>query len=50
VKTTDDSLRQHAAAHPALKMLDGYQWLLLLSAHTERHTLQIEEAKAALKQ
>jgi hypothetical protein len=28
------------------KLLDGYQWLLLLSAHTERHTAQIAEVKA----
>jgi len=27
-------------------MLDAYQWILLLSGHTERHTLQILEVKA----
>jgi hypothetical protein len=26
--------------------MDAYQWLLLLAAHTERHTAQIEEIKA----
>ena len=26
--------------------MDGYQWLLLLSAHSGRHTEQIEEVKA----
>ncbi|MBK5291763.1 MAG: DinB family protein [Acidobacteriia bacterium] len=44
--STQDDLRAHSAPHPALKELDGYQWLLLLSGHTERHTLQILEVKA----
>ena len=30
----------------AFGTLDGYQWLLLLSTHSERHTAQIEEVKA----
>jgi hypothetical protein len=46
VQTTQDDLRGHAGTHPALKALDGYQWLLLLSAHCARHTEQIEEVKA----
>lgn len=45
-QTTQDDLRGHAAPHPLLKALDGYQWLLLLSAHCERHTAQIAEVKA----
>ena len=47
VKTTTDDLRGHAGPHPAFKMLDGYQWLLLLSGHAARHTAQIEEVKTA---
>lgn len=47
VKTTADDMRAHAAPHPVLKTLDAYQWLLLLSAHTARHTAQIEEVKAS---
>ena len=47
VKTTADDMRAHAAPHPVLKTLDGYQWLLLLSAHTARHTTQIEEVKTS---
>lgn len=43
---TNDPLRSHFLDHPALKLLDGYQWLLLLSAHSERHTKQILEVKA----
>ena len=46
VQNTQDDLRGHAAAHPLLKALDGYQWLLLLSAHCARHTAQIAEVKA----
>jgi uncharacterized damage-inducible protein DinB len=46
VQNTQDDLRSHFGDHPLLKTLDGYQWLLLLSAHSHRHTLQIEEVKA----
>ncbi len=46
VKTTNDDLRDHFFDHPALGTLDGYQWLLLVSAHSARHTAQIEEVKA----
>ena len=47
VRTTKDDLRGHAMAHPALQSIDGYQWVLLLAAHSARHTAQIEEVKAA---
>ncbi len=46
VRTTQDDLRGHTAPHPVLKTLDAYQWILLLSAHSERHTKQIEEVKS----
>jgi len=46
IETTQDDLRDHFLPHPAFGPLDGYQWLLLMSAHTERHTLQILEVKA----
>lgn len=45
VEKTDDDLRDHFMRHPAAGMLDGYQWLLLMSGHTERHVAQIEEVK-----
>jgi hypothetical protein len=32
--------------HPMLKTIDAYQVMLLLSAHCERHTAQIDEVKA----
>ena len=48
VKTTKDDLRDHIFDHPApaIGALDGYQWLLLISGHTRRHTAQILEVKA----
>ena len=40
------SLRAHVIAHPAFGPLDGYQWILAVAAHSERHTKQIMEVKA----
>lgn len=45
-RTTQDDLRHHAGPHPTLGLMDGYQWLLFLAAHTERHVLQIRELQA----
>ena len=45
VKETKDDLRNHFAESP-FGLVDTYQLLLFLSAHTKRHTLQIEELKA----
>lgn len=38
-------LRQHVVEQPALGPLDGYQWILFVAAHTERHTRQIVGVK-----
>jgi DinB superfamily len=46
VRTTEDDLRDHFFPHPLIGTLDAYQWILLISAHSERHTKQIEEVKA----
>lgn len=46
VKTTQDDLRDHFGPHPMLGTMDAYQWILLISAHSARHTKQIEEVKA----
>jgi len=48
IKTTQENLRDHMFDHPvpAIGTLDGYQWVLLISGHTRRHTLQILEVKA----
>lgn len=45
LKNTPD-LRQHAMAGKAGIPWDGYEWILLIAAHSERHTKQIEEVKA----
>jgi hypothetical protein len=45
LKDTKD-LRDHAIDSPLGKKLDAYQWVLFISAHTERHTKQILEVKA----
>lgn len=39
-------LRGHVIDHPVLGPLDGYQWVLTVAAHSERHTRQILEVKA----
>ena len=46
VRTEPPYLRGRAFPHPIFGPLDGFQWLLVLGAHTKRHTLQIEEIKA----
>jgi uncharacterized damage-inducible protein DinB len=46
VRGTQDDLRGHFFDHPVLKTMDGYQWILLLSAHSQRHTAQLNEVKA----
>ncbi len=45
VKTSDADFRAHTAPHPVFKELDAYQWLLLVSGHSGRHTQQILELK-----
>jgi hypothetical protein len=39
-------LRAHAIESPLGKPLDGYEWILFIAAHSERHTKQIAEVKA----
>jgi hypothetical protein len=38
-------LHHHFAPLGPLGDLDGYQWLLLLASHTERHVAQMDEVK-----
>ena len=45
LKKTPD-LREHAVDSPMGKKLDAYEWILFISAHSERHTKQILEVKA----
>jgi len=46
ITDTQDDLRAHFYDHPVLKTMDAYQWILLLSSHTQRHTAQLIEVKA----
>jgi uncharacterized damage-inducible protein DinB len=46
VRDTQDDLRAHFFDHPVLKTMDTYQWILLISAHSQRHTAQLNEVKA----
>lgn len=45
INTTHDDLRAHIAQLPFAKV-DAYQIILLISAHTNRHTQQLNEVKA----
>lgn len=45
VEKTDADLRSHFLENPVLGMLDGYQWLVFLNGHVERHTAQAREVK-----
>jgi len=45
-ESTQEDLRAHYVAHAIFKTSDVYQWLLILSSHSERHTAQINEVKA----
>jgi hypothetical protein len=45
IKTSEDDLRNHFAETP-FGLVDTYQLMVFLSAHTKRHTLQITELKA----
>ncbi|HMK09894.1 MAG TPA: DinB family protein, partial [Anaerolineales bacterium] len=39
-------LRDHAVDSPLGKKVDGYEWILFIAAHSDRHTKQILEVKA----
>jgi hypothetical protein len=39
-------LRAHAMDSPTGAKMDGYEWILLIAGHSERHTKQILEVKA----
>lgn len=46
VKTTQDDLRVHAGSLPGIGSIDGYQLILLMAAHSARHTEQIKEVQS----
>jgi uncharacterized damage-inducible protein DinB len=43
---TNAELRAHVADSPLGMPLDGYEWLLFIGAHSQRHTKQILEVQA----
>ena len=47
VRTTQDDLRDHFFEHPVFKTLDAYQFILSMTAHSQRHTMQLNEVKQA---
>jgi hypothetical protein len=44
--STVEGLRNHCVPGPAGACMDAYQWLLLISGHSERHTRQLLEVQA----
>jgi hypothetical protein len=46
MESTQDDLKNHFIEHPQWGTLDLYQGFIMLSAHCERHTLQLEEVIA----
>ena len=48
VRETSDPLRDRFAPHPFAGVIDGYQWVLFLAAHTDRHAEQIEKIRKGL--
>jgi len=49
VRTTQENLRGRFYPHPFVGMIDCYQWLLSMAAHTERHSAQLEENRREFK-
>jgi hypothetical protein len=45
-RTAGEELRTHTFPHFVFGPLDGFQWMMFLAAHTERHLLQAGELKA----
>jgi hypothetical protein len=46
VESTQDDLKEHFIDHPQWGALDLYETFVMLSAHCERHTEQLEEVMA----
>jgi hypothetical protein len=46
VRATDDPIRAKTFPHMIFGPLDGYQWIIFMAAHTERHLNQLNEVKA----
>ena len=46
-RTTQDDLRAHSTPDRKLTRVDGYQYLLMMAGHAERHVAQMIEVKTA---
>jgi hypothetical protein len=46
VKANYPEMRTHFMDQPPAGLMDAYQWMLFMAAHSKRHTAQIEEVKA----
>jgi DinB superfamily len=47
--TTGDALRTRLFPHMVFGPLDGFQWLIFLAAHCDRHRVQMEEVKTSTR-
>ena len=47
IEKTPAELRVHMFPHPFFKLLDCYQWTLMLAAHSDRHIQQMKEVIAS---
>ena len=45
LRQSDDELRVHYTTFPGLETIDVYQFILMISGHTTRHTGQINDIK-----
>jgi hypothetical protein len=48
VRATAEPLRDRFGPHPFAGIIDGYQWVLFLAAHCDRHAAQIQEIRRDL--
>lgn len=48
VRQTTEPLRDRFSPHPFAGVIDGYQWILFLAAHCDRHAAQIREIRTNL--
>jgi hypothetical protein len=46
-QSTSDPLRTRLLPHPMFGPIDGFQWLIFVAAHSERHRLQMEDVKTS---
>lgn len=46
IRSTQDDVKNHFITHPAFGTIDVYMGLIMIAAHSERHTIQIEEVMA----